>query len=222
VRRTGNMSQRVDVDAIAVILRSDFNFLRSQVFHRLVCSAMAKLKLERSSAQSQSHHLVTEADPENGPLSQKPAHRFNNLVECSRVSGAIGEEHSVGIGRQNLLGRSVGGKNHHLTTFLFEQAQDVVLDPAIQGRHPKTGLIRRPAKRSCAELRPTTPLVRLRAGNILDEIDAVQAGVSLNLFHQGANIVRIGGNDPRIAPPSRMWRVSARVSMLQSRSCGGR
>jgi len=139
-----DMSQRVDVNAIAVILRSDFDFFGSQVFYRLVRSAMTKLKLERFSAQGQSHHLVAEADPENGPLSEKPAHRFNNLVECSRVSGAVGEEHPVGIGCQNLLRRSVGGENHHLTTFLFEEAQDVVLDPAIQGRHPKPGLIGRP------------------------------------------------------------------------------
>ena len=57
--------QRIRVDAEAVILRCDLDFLRAQILHRMVRAVMAEFQLERVAAERQAAELMAEADAED-------------------------------------------------------------------------------------------------------------------------------------------------------------
>ena len=60
--------QAVPVHSVAVVLGSDLDFVREQVFHRVVAAPVAELQLIGLGAIGQGENLVAQADAENGGI----------------------------------------------------------------------------------------------------------------------------------------------------------
>ena len=57
--------ERFGIHAEAVVLRRDFDFLRAQIFHRMIRAVMAEFQLECLAAQREAAELMAEADAED-------------------------------------------------------------------------------------------------------------------------------------------------------------
>ena len=79
--------------------------------------------------------LVAEADAEGRHLlvQQRADHRHGVFAGRRRVAGAVGQEHAVGLHRQDLVGGGGGGHDGDLAAGLGQQAQDVALHAVIDG-----------------------------------------------------------------------------------------
>ena len=78
---------------------------------------------------------MPQADAENGHLTDELLHRGGDLRHILRVSGAVGEEHPVGLHEENLLGGGVVGDDGHVAAPPVQAADDVQLDAAVDGDH---------------------------------------------------------------------------------------
>ena len=166
-----------------MILRGDFHLAGSEVLYRLVGAAMTEFELEGLATQRQAHHLVPQADAEHRLFSQQLAHRFDRRSAAPQDRpGPLERKTPSGLTGQDLFGRRVGGKDHDLAARTLQHAQDVVLDPAVQGRHPKPRLVRDQALAcSVARWGSSATTGRVRAGDILNQVDPVQSGKGLHL-----------------------------------------
>ena len=87
--------QRFGIDAEAVILRGDFDFLREQVLYRMIRAVMAEFQLESFAAQSEAAELMAKADTENGDATKKFLNIFDGVADGLRIAGTIRKEHAV-------------------------------------------------------------------------------------------------------------------------------
>lgn len=69
--------QRLGIHDEAVVLRGDFDAPRGEVFHGVVCPAVAELQFESLRAKSQSQKLVSETNPENRDFSNQTPEHFD-------------------------------------------------------------------------------------------------------------------------------------------------
>ena len=83
------LGKRGGVHRIAVILRSDGDFSRAEVFNGLVASAMAELEFEGASPEGESENLVAKADAEERFFPVQAANGLTGVIEGLGVAGAI-------------------------------------------------------------------------------------------------------------------------------------
>ncbi len=125
-------ADRAEVDTEAVVLARDLHRPVEQVLHGLVAAAMTVLELVRRGAYRKREHLMSQAYAEDRLLAEKRAQRPVEVVHGRRVAGAVRQEHSVWVARENVIGRRRGGDDGHVATGLGEAPQDVVLDAGIE------------------------------------------------------------------------------------------
>ena len=62
-------------------------------------------------------------------------HRHRVFAGLRRIAGAVGEEHAVGLQRDDVVGRGRGRHHRHLAAVGGEQPQDVALDAVVDRDH---------------------------------------------------------------------------------------
>src|SRR2546422_3192159 len=137
----------------------------------MIRAMMAELQLERLASEREAAKLMPQADAEYRYAPRQLANRFDGVIDRLRIARSIGQKNPVGLERQNVLGRSLGGNDLHVAVMIDQQAQDVLLDAEIVGRHAeprrvvlivRTAHLLRPG-RSRKFDRATLPFVRLAA-----------------------------------------------------------
>ena len=87
--------KRFGIDAKAVILRGNFDFLREQVLHGMIRAVMAEFQFEGFAAECEAAELMAKADTENGDATKKFLNIFDGVADGLGIAGAIGKENSV-------------------------------------------------------------------------------------------------------------------------------
>src|SRR5262245_56941594 len=85
----GPVIEGIRIDRKSMILRGDFNFSRQKIFHRVVCTAVAELELERLPAESKSEKLMSEANAKDWFLPNELLYVFNCNPDRRRVTRTI-------------------------------------------------------------------------------------------------------------------------------------
>ncbi len=158
---------------------------------------MALMHLLRLGAECETQHLVAEADAEHGQagVDQLLDLRHGVGARGRGVAGAVGQEYAVRLALQDLLGAGLGGHHRDLAARRGEAAQDVALEPIIDGDDMQLGLLLPPVALapSPAHLIPGVALPRRHLGN---EVHADESrpgfGFGLELFEVelGRRLVR--------------------------------
>ena len=126
--------QRRRIHCKTVVLRSDFDPTRLQIFHRLVSAPMPKLQLEGLATQRLAQNLMTQANPEDGDARvHQRLHLADNPAQRPRIARTIAQEHPGRLVSKHLRGRSPGRNDADSEPPLAEASQDVVFDAEIVG-----------------------------------------------------------------------------------------
>ena len=182
-----------------MVLRGDLDPAGLEVLDRVVGAAVAERQLEGLEADRAAEQLVAEADAEHRPRADELAERVDDVVERGRVAGAVGEEDRVGVAgeRARPAWRCTGAArpSRRAATRLrtIEPLMPVSI-AAIRGRRRRRAWSARAGVTSRARSRP------------------VIGGSAAISSRASRSAIRSGKTPPRIAPASRMWRTSARVS----------
>jgi len=127
--------ERVRVDAEAVILRSNFDFLREQILNGMIGAVVAEFKFEGFSAEGQAANLVTEADAKDGDPAEQFFYVFDGVAHGLGIAGTVGEEDAIGAHGENVLGHGGCGDYDDLALMIDEEAQNILLDAEIVGHY---------------------------------------------------------------------------------------
>ena len=103
----------------------------------MIGAVVALVHLHGLGAERDAEHLVAEADAEgrHALVDQLADHRHGIFAGRGRVARAVGEEHAVGLEREDVLGRGrCAGTTVTLQPIAGEQAQDVALDAVVDRR----------------------------------------------------------------------------------------
>ena len=142
VRHLGVRGQRLGNDAEPVVLRSDLDLAGRQVLDRLVGTTVAALHLAGLAAQRERQHLMSEADAEQRHPLVEHGLDGGGGIDCRRrrIPRPVGEEHTVGLVPQDVLG--CGGCRHDrdLAAGTGEATQDVALGAVIDRNDMILGL----------------------------------------------------------------------------------
>ena len=188
----------------AVVLRGDLDPTGLEVLHRVVRAAVAEGQLEGLEPDRPAEQLVAEADAPDRHLADHAAHVLDDVVERRRVAGAVREEDRVRLAREQLLGGRRARMQLQVHAPLAQVAHDRVLDARCRSRSPAD---RRP-RGSPARAGVTS---RARSRPVIDGSARTRSRSPRASAHASA-----ANTPPRIAPLSRMWRTSARVSTPDS------
>ena len=208
-QRTGSSSSIVRAPSgpehgEAVVLAGDLGAAGGQVLDRVVGAVVAERQLVGLEADGAAEQLVAEADPVDGQLADQLAHGRDDVVERRRVAGAVGQEDRVGIVGQSARRRSpCTGCSSTVAPALAQVAHDRELDAGVDHRDPRARRRRLSGARIDASGRGARSRARSRP---------VIAGSARSARAPRPRRCRAGKTPPRIAPASRMWRTSARVS----------
>jgi hypothetical protein len=153
------LRERIRVNCETVIVRGNLHLAGDAVEHGLVGAAVAELQLVGLPAEREAEDLVAEADAEHGYLADQSTHLSGLELERLGIPGPIGEEHSIGIARQDFLRGGQRGDDGDAAAHMDETTQDVALDPEVVRHDVETRL-----GRSVDGLRRRASLHRLRPG----------------------------------------------------------
>ena len=119
---------------VAVVLAGDVGVAGLDVDDRLVAAAVAVFQLRGLPAGGQRHHLMAQAQPEQGHLAQQFLDLGDAAGVLGGVAGAVGQHHAVGMPGEDLRRRRVGGHHRHLAAAALQLADDVALGAVIHQR----------------------------------------------------------------------------------------
>ena len=83
-------AKRIDIDTKPVILNGYHDFAGLEILYRVVGAMMAKFQFVCLSTQSQTEHLMAQANTKQWNLAQQTTDRFDRIADRSRISRAIG------------------------------------------------------------------------------------------------------------------------------------
>src|SRR4030042_6825685 len=86
----------------AVILGSDFNSARFQVFYGLINAMMAEFKLGCISTNSLADNLMSQADAEYRRLTDERFGGIDNVRKSRRIARPVGKQYAIGLIGKNL------------------------------------------------------------------------------------------------------------------------
>jgi hypothetical protein len=89
--------ERFGIDAEAVILRGDFDFLVEQVLNGMIGAVVAEFQFKGLAAERQSTELMAEADAENGDAAKELLNIFDGVADGLGIAGAVRKEDAIGI-----------------------------------------------------------------------------------------------------------------------------
>ena len=185
MRRLDRVRQARLVDGEAVVHRRDLDLAGDEVFHGMVRAVMALLHLHGAAAERDAEHLVAEADAEQRHLLVEhfANHRHGVLAGGGRVARAVGEEHAVGLPRQDVFRGRRRRQHREPAAGLGEQPQDVALGAVVDG--DDMIFRRRLAAEAHAPFpRRLVPAVGLRLGDFLGEVHALESRPGRRLGRQ--------------------------------------
>src|SRR6186997_770161 len=78
------------IDSETVILGRNFHLIEIGIENRLIPSMMSELELECTTAEGESHDLVTQADSEDRLLSKQMPDVADRVIHGFGVAGAVG------------------------------------------------------------------------------------------------------------------------------------
>ena len=82
-----------------VVLCGDRNFTGLKVLDRLIASAVAEFKLKGLRTDRMRNDLMAEADTESWIVLDQFFHRLMRIANCTWVTRAIGEKHTIRLNR---------------------------------------------------------------------------------------------------------------------------
>ncbi len=201
------------VDGEPVVVGRDLDLARRAVHDGLVDAAVAVLQLVGAEAEGPPEQLVAEADAEerDAPVEHLAQQRHLGLGR-RRVAGAVGEEHPVGAvlaHREHVVDGRRGRQHVHL---------DAALGPCSCGRHRLDAEVDGGHGEALLadggdgiRLARASPRRRARRPSSRGSC-APSRGAPRRACAAAAPLKR----PTRMAPRSRRWRVSARVSTSQT------
>jgi hypothetical protein len=108
--------QRARVHREPVILTGDFDPFRRFVQDRHIAPVVAELKLVGVRTGGQSHHLVSQANPQQGHGSDQLAKGFDGLRDRLGIPRPVAHQHAVRTQRANVFRFRSGGHHGHAIT----------------------------------------------------------------------------------------------------------
>ena len=165
----------------SVVLRRDRDFAGFEVLDRLIAAAVAELQLEGLGAERVGNNLVTQANAEGRVLLDQLLDRRVGVIDRSRITGAVGQEHAIRIEGLDLVRRCAGGEHVHVKTVVLQFAVDRELGTEVQRSDfvalDRRGIAEQIGTGHSEGLRLQAlgvPLISLRGGHFFDEVDAYQ------------------------------------------------
>src|SRR5256712_3993141 len=128
---------RVRFDGEAVVLRGDLDLPGGEVLDRVVGAVVAERQLERAPAGRQAEDLMAEADAEDRHATEQPADRLDQVGHALRISRPVGEEHPIGLRREDVRRGRRRRHDGHGASARAELAQNVELDAAVVRDDPE-------------------------------------------------------------------------------------
>ena len=129
--------ERFGVDAEAVILGGDFDFLGEEVLHGMIRAVMAEFQFEGLAAKSETAELMAEADAKDRNAAEELLDIFDGIAHRLRIAGTIGKKNTVGLEVENVLRTRLRGDNPNIAVMIDQQTENVLLDAEIVGRYAK-------------------------------------------------------------------------------------
>ena len=114
----------------------DFHLVGVIVLDRVVGAVMAVVHLDGLGPQCQRKHLMPKANPENrqvGRVQDVLDHRHGINARRRRIAGAVGQENTVGVQCQHVLGGGCRGQHRHIAPRAGKTAQNVAFRAVING-----------------------------------------------------------------------------------------
>src|SRR6266851_6719788 len=97
----------------------------------MIPAVVAKFELVSLPAQGDSCELMSQTDSKNWLPAHEPPDVVHRVSTRLGVTGAVRQEHAVGLKREDILRRSLRRDHRHLAAFAAQLAQNVLLDPVI-------------------------------------------------------------------------------------------
>lgn len=94
---------------------------------------MAEFEFEGFAAVGVGEELVAEADAEGGELCDELLDCGVDVVQCCRISGAVGEEEAIRFASEDIRGRGVGLNDFDFEACLAQHAELIVFQAEIDG-----------------------------------------------------------------------------------------
>jgi hypothetical protein len=82
--------QRFGIDCKPMILRGDCHFARSQIFDRLISTAMAKFKFESPTPIGKAKHLMSQTNAKNRFTADQAVHALVGIRQSFGIARPIG------------------------------------------------------------------------------------------------------------------------------------
>ena len=137
--KTGAL-QRLLFHRVAVVLAGDLYLSGGEILYRMVSSPVAELQFVGLPAVGQRQELMPQTDAEHGDLPPQYLQRFDHFRYVFRISGSVGDEHTIGLQRQDLLRRGIKRHDGNVAFMLVEHPYDIPLHAAVDGRHVIPGI----------------------------------------------------------------------------------
>ena len=207
----------VGIDGVVVVLAGDLDAAGRLVAHGVVPAVVPEAQLERPRAEREAHDLVPEADPEHRHVAEQAPNDLDRARHCSRVAGAVREEHAVGLAGEHVGGGGRRGHDLDLAPRGHELVEDRALDAEVVRDHVEPGV-------------GGTDRVRLGSRDVGREVAAVGApvatrGVEERLALRGteragdrARGAQVPGQAPRVDPRDRRDAMPAQEAGERRRS----
>ena len=170
-----------------VVLAGDQHRAVVQVLYRVVGAVVAELHFHGAGATGQSQQLVSQADAEHRDIGfQYLPDSLDGVIAGLRVAGAIGQEDAVGIQRQHLCGRGLGGYHGEPATPVNQHPQDIALHAVIVGHHV-VGQLRRVAVNMTHPVFPAAlgPVEGFLHRDFLRQVHPLETGKGPGLVQRG-------------------------------------
>jgi len=89
-----------------MVVRTNLNPAGSSIEHGLIASSMPKLEFIGSASEGLSEDLVPHTDTKNGDFSEERSEGLGGLHGLGGIAGPIGEEHTIGLMKEDFLERA--------------------------------------------------------------------------------------------------------------------
>ena len=111
------------INGKAVVHRDYFHLIGSKIHYRMICTVVALVHFHSFSANSETEHLVAEANSEDrDALFKQSGYRWNRIfASFSGITRAVRQEHAIRLEGQNICGACGAWHDGYLAAFVCEQ-----------------------------------------------------------------------------------------------------
>ena len=124
-----------------MILRSDRDLTRFQIFDRLIAAAVAKLELKSLCAQCMGDNLMPKANAKSRVIFDQFFYRGVRVIHRARVTGAIGEKYCIWLEGINLSRDCARREDMHVESMMLQLTVNGQLSAKIERSHLEAWLL---------------------------------------------------------------------------------